>query len=81
MEEKGLRVNAGKTKIMICGMGCISCRVQASSHALFVPLEWAATASSAKAVSTGCIRNAVGSSTWQRTLITGVHGARELHTP
>ena len=29
-------------------------------------LEWAATASSAKAVSTGCIRNAVGSSAWQR---------------
>ena len=40
----------------------ISCRVQGSSHALFVALEWAATASSAKAVSTGCIRNAVGSS-------------------
>ena len=35
-----------------------------SSHALFVALEWAATASSAKAVSTGCIRNAVGSSSW-----------------
>ena len=31
-------------------------------NALFVTLEWAATASSAKAVSTGCIRNAVGSS-------------------
>ena len=30
---------------------------------LFVTLEWAATASSAKAVSTGCIRSAMGSST------------------
>ena len=28
---------------------------------LFVTLEWAATASSAKAVSTGCIRRVVGS--------------------
>ena len=51
--------------------GWISCRVQASSHVLSVALEWAATASSAKAVSTGCIRSAVGSSAWQRTLITG----------
>ena len=62
MEEKGLRVNAGKTKIMICGTGWISCRVQVSSHVLSVALEWAAKASSAKAVSTGCIRSAVGSS-------------------
>ena len=46
--------------------GWISCRVQVSSHALSVALEWAATASSAKAVSTGCIRSAVGSSAWQR---------------
>ena len=37
------------------------CRDQASSHVLSVALEWAATASSAKAVSTGCIRSAVGS--------------------
>ena len=60
MEKKGLRVNAGKTKIMICGMGllqssgefpCAVCRT-----------EWAVTASSAMAVSTGCTRNAVGSS-------------------
>ena len=57
MEKKGLRVNAGKTKIMIFG------RVQASFHALSVALEWAATASSAMAASTGCTRNAVGSST------------------
>ena len=72
MEKKGLRVNAGKTKIMIC-------RVQASFHALSVALEWAAIASSAMAASTGCTRNAVGSSAWKRTLTTDVHGARELH--
>ena len=62
MEEKGLRVNAGKTKIMICGMGLDLLQSSASSHVLSVALEWAGTASSAKAVSTGCIRSAVGSS-------------------
>ena len=62
MEKKGLRVNAGKTKIMICGTrDWTSCRVQASFHALSVALEWAATASSAMAASTGCTRNAVDS--------------------
>ena len=62
MEKKGLRVNAGKTQIMICGTGLAFCRVQASFHASSVTLEWAATASSAMAASTGCTRNAVGSS-------------------
>ena len=65
MEEKGLRVNAGKMKIMICGMdldllqssGEFPCAV-----ALEWAREWAATASSAMAASTGCTRNAVGSS-------------------
>ena len=61
MEEKGLRVNAGKQKIMICGTG--QDHLQASFHAPSVTLEWAATASSAAAASTGCTRNAVGSST------------------
>ena len=58
-----------------------SCRVQVSFHAPTVALEWAATASSATAASTGCTKSAVGSSTWQSTLITDVHGARELHAP
>ena len=58
-----------------------SCRIQASFHALSVPLEWAATASSAMAACTGCTRNAVGSSAWKRTLTIDVHGARELHAP
>ena len=48
---------------------------------LTVALEWAAKASSAMAASTGCTRNAVGSSAGQMTLITDVHGARELHVP
>ena len=50
-------------------------------HAPSDALVWAATASSAMAASTGCTRNAVGSSAWQRTMITDVHGARELHAP
>ena len=33
-------------------------------------MEWPASASSTMAASTGCTRNAVGSSAWQRTLIT-----------
>ena len=35
---------------------------QASFHVPFVTLKWEATASSATAASTGCTRNAVGSS-------------------
>ena len=50
MEEKGLRVNAGKTKF------------QTSFHMPSIALEWEATASFAKAASTGCTKNAVGSS-------------------
>ena len=57
MEKKELRVNAGKMKIMICGKGLDL--LQGSGN---FPLEWAATASSAIAASTGCTRNAVGSS-------------------
>ena len=49
---------------------------QASFYAPSVALEWAATASSATTASTRCTSNAVGSSAWQRTLITDVHGAR-----
>ena len=49
MVEKGLRVNAGKKKIMICG----TCRVQLSLHEPSVALDWAATASSAMAAALG----------------------------
>ena len=41
MEEKGLRVNTGKTKIMICGTGLDLLQSSASSHMLSVALEWA----------------------------------------
>ena len=59
MEKKGLRVNAGKMKIV---QAWTSCRVKASFHAPSVALEWTAIASSATAASTGCTRNAVSSS-------------------
>ena len=51
---------AGKTKIMICGMGLDLLQSSGKS----VALEWAATAPSATAASTGCTRNALGSSAW-----------------
>ena len=62
MEKKGLRVNAGKTKIMMCGTGLDLLQSSGKFPSPSVALEWAATASSAMAVSTGCTRNAVGSS-------------------
>ena len=40
MKEKGLRVNVGKLKIMICGVGLDL--LQPSFHAPSVALEWAA---------------------------------------
>ena len=61
MEKKGLRVNAGKTKIMICGTGLDLLQSSGEFPCTAVALEWAATASSATATSTGCTRNAVGS--------------------
>ena len=63
MEEKGLRVNAGKMKIMICGMGLDLLQSSSAFPCPSVTLEWAATVSSAMAASTGCIRNVEGSST------------------
>ena len=58
MEEKGLRVNAGKTKIMICGTGLNL--LQSSGE--FYHTGVGAMASSATAASTGCTRIAVDSS-------------------
>ena len=60
--EKGLRVNSGKTKIMIFGMGLDLLQSSVSFLVPSVALDWAATAFSAMAVSTWCTRNAVGSS-------------------
>ena len=81
MKEKGLTVNAGKMKMMICGTGLDLLQGSDEFLVLYVALEWAAKESSGMAASTGCTRNAVGSSGWQRTLITDVHSARELHAP
>ena len=69
MEKKGLRVNAGKTKIMICGTGlallqssgefpCAVCRTGVGSDSTFCNgcKHWV------HKKCTGCTRNAVGSS-------------------
>ena len=82
MEEKGLRVNAGKTKIMICGMGldllqssgefpCAICRTGVGSNSIFCKgcKHWVHKKCSGLKRLT------------QRTLSTGVHGAREQHAP
>ena len=75
MEKKGLRVNAGKTKIMTCGTGldhlqssgefpCAVCCNGVGSNSIFCNgcKHW---------VHKKC-------SAWKRTLTTDVHGAREL---
>ena len=56
------KVNAGKTKIMICGTGLDLLQSSDEFHVLSVALEWGGIESSAVAASTGCTRNAVGSS-------------------
>ena len=66
---------------MICGTGLDLLQSSGEFHVLFVALEWTGTESSAMAASTWCTRNAVGSSAWQRTLITDVHSAKKLHAP
>ena len=60
MEKKGLRVNAGKTKVMICGTGLDLLQSSGEFPALSVIKEFATTASTAVVANTGCIRNAVG---------------------
>ena len=62
MGKKGLRVNAGKTKIMICGTGLDLLQSSREFPCTICRLECASTASSAVAASTWCTRNAVGSS-------------------
>ena len=51
---------------MICGTGLDLLQCSDEFHVLSVALEWAGTESSAMAASTGCSRNAVGSSAWQK---------------
>ena len=75
IEEKGLsKCMKGKDHDL-----CYRPGVQVSFRVQSVALEWAATASSETVANTECTRNAEGSSAWQRTLITFVHSARELH--
>ena len=62
MEKKGLTVNTGKTKIMICGTGLDLLQSSGKFLCTVCRTGVAATASSAMAASTGCTRNAVGSS-------------------
>ena len=63
---------------MICGMDLDLLQSSDEFHVLSVALELAGTESSAMAANSGCTRNAVGSSAWQRTRITGVYSAREM---
>ena len=75
MEKKGLRVNAGRTKVMTCGTGldllqssgdypCTVCRTGVGNNNIY----WMAENS-------GCIRNAVGYNDWHQILIIGEQGA------
>ena len=84
MEEKELRVNAGKTKIMICGMGldllqssgefpCTVCHTGVGSNSIFCKgcKHWMhKKCSGLKSLTED-----------PESLITGVHGATELHAP
>ena len=77
MEEKGLRVKAGKTDIMICGtwfdlvhssgeFPCAVCRTGVGSNSIFCK---------------GCKHWDHKKCSGLKRLITGVHGAREQHAP
>ena len=81
MEEKGLRVNAGKTKIMICGTGldllqssgefpCAVCRTGVGSNSIFC-----------KGCKHWVHKKCSGLKRLTEDPITGVHGAREQHAP
>ena len=59
-----VKIIVGQRVVTFCL--CMPHRVQARFHAPSVTLEWAATASSAMVASTGCTRNAVGSSAWKK---------------
>ena len=74
MEKKGLRVNAGKTKVMICGTGLdllqssgeyprAVCRTGVDNNRIYC---------------NGCIRNVAGYNDWHPILIIVEHGAWEM---
>ena len=62
MKEKVLRVNAENTTIVICGTGLDLLQSSDEFPCPSIALEWAVTTFSATAASTGCTRNAMGSS-------------------
>ena len=74
MEEKELRVNAGKTKIIICGTGLELLQSSGEFRVPSAALEWAATASS----ESGLQVLAAQEMQWTLALSTDLHGAREL---
>ena len=71
MEKKGLRVNAGKTKVMICGTGlnllqssgeypCADCRTDVGNNSIYC---------------NGCNeRNVAGYDNWHQIMMIGVKG-------
>ena len=75
MEQKGLRLNVVKRKVMICGTGLDLLQSSGDTHALSVVQEYATTASTAMAANFGCIRNAAGYNDWHQILTICVHGA------
>ena len=81
MERKGLIVNAGKTKIMICGTGLHLLQAKVSSQVPSAALVSAATILNATVTFTGCTRSTVGSIAFKRTQTTGALVVKELLDP
>ena len=80
MEKEGLRVNAGRTKVMICGTGLDL--LQSSGE---YPCAVCRTGEVNKSIPcNGCklgvhnLRNAAGYTDWHQILIIGVHDAWEM---
>ena len=78
MEKKGLRVNTGKTKIMICSTGLAL--LQSSGNISMCRLShWNGQQQHLQWLQ--ALGHKKCTSVWQRTLTTDVHSARELHAP
>ena len=60
MEKKGLMVNAGKTKVMICGTGLDLLQSSGEYPCAVCRTGVGKTAPTAMAANYGCIRNAAG---------------------
>ena len=61
MEEKGLRVNAGKTKILICGIGLDLLQSSGEFPCTIFGTGVGSSSIFCNGYKTGCTRNAVGS--------------------